>query len=96
MLSDDNHVLTANKAFVSLSLFNILSYPLSILPDVIMIAVQAGVSLERLSRFLRSNELDPNSVVKDKSIGKTHITNRFALKQDKKDAKLKKHLLMSN
>ena len=71
MLSDDNHVLTANKAFVSLSLFNILNYPLSILPDVIMIAVQAGVSLERLGEFLRSNELDPNSVVKDKSIGNT-------------------------
>ncbi len=70
MLSDDNHELTANKVFVSLSLLNLLNYPLTVLPDVIKFVVQARVSLNRLNRFLRSEELDPDSVVKDKSLGK--------------------------
>ncbi len=71
VLSGEDHVLTANKAFVSLSLFNLLNYPLSILPGVITFAVQAGVSLGRLNKFLRSSELDPNSVAREKTSGKT-------------------------
>ncbi len=70
VLSSDDHILTANKAFVSLSLFNLLNYPLSILPAVVTFAVQAGVSLGRLNTFLRSSELDPNSVVKENTSGK--------------------------
>jgi hypothetical protein len=40
VLSSPENVLDANKAFVSLSLFNILNYPLSILPIVISYGVQ--------------------------------------------------------
>ena len=40
VLSDPNNVLDANKAFVSLSLFNIMNFPLSMLPGCISYGVQ--------------------------------------------------------
>ena len=54
--------LTADKAFVALSLFNILQYPLVVLPTLISNVVQVSVSIKRLTIFLREDELDPNSV----------------------------------
>ncbi|KAM4715891.1 ATP-binding cassette sub-family C member 3 isoform 2-T2 [Anableps anableps] len=59
---DENNVLDAEKAFVSLSLFNILRFPLNMLPQVISSLVQASVSLKRIQNFLSHDELDPNSV----------------------------------
>ncbi|XP_070847153.1 ATP-binding cassette sub-family C member 3 isoform X2 [Chaetodon trifascialis] len=59
---DENNILDAEKAFVSLSLFNILRFPLSMLPQVISSIVQASVSLKRIQGFLSHDELDPNSV----------------------------------
>lgn len=40
---DKNNVLDAEKAFVSLSLFNILRFPLNMLPQVISSIVQVGM-----------------------------------------------------
>ncbi|XP_070707850.1 ATP-binding cassette sub-family C member 3 isoform X1 [Pempheris klunzingeri] len=59
---DENNVLDAEKAFVSLSLFNILRFPLNMLPQVISSIVQASVSLKRIQSFLSHDELDPHSV----------------------------------
>lgn len=59
---DEKNVLDAEKAFVSLSLFNILRFPLNMLPQVISSIVQASVSLKRLQDFLNHDELDPESV----------------------------------
>ncbi|XP_035519694.1 canalicular multispecific organic anion transporter 2 isoform X1 [Morone saxatilis] len=59
---DENNILDAEKAFVSLSLFNILRFPLNMLPQVISSIVQASVSLKRIQSFLSHDELDPNSV----------------------------------
>ncbi|KAK5851307.1 hypothetical protein PBY51_002110 [Eleginops maclovinus] len=59
---DENNILDAEKAFVSLSLFNILRFPLNMLPQVISSIVQASVSLKRIQAFLSHDELDPNSV----------------------------------
>ncbi|XP_036386238.1 canalicular multispecific organic anion transporter 2 isoform X2 [Megalops cyprinoides] len=59
---DENNVLDAEKAFVSLSLFNILRFPLNMLPQVISSVVQASVSLKRIQDFLSHDELDPDSV----------------------------------
>ncbi|CAL9707790.1 unnamed protein product [Knipowitschia caucasica] len=61
---DENNVLDAEKAFVSLSLFNILRFPLNMLPQVISSMVQASVSLNRIQNFLSHDELDPESVDK--------------------------------
>ncbi|CAG5911647.1 unnamed protein product [Menidia menidia] len=61
---DENNVLDAERAFVSLSLFNILRFPLNMLPQVISSIVQTSVSLKRIQSFLSHDELDPNSVDK--------------------------------
>ncbi|XP_078487497.1 multidrug resistance-associated protein 1-like isoform X1 [Ciona intestinalis] len=62
VLSDDQNVLDAQKAFVSLSLFNILRFPLMMLPMVVTSLVQASVSLQRLESFLNNEELDGSNV----------------------------------
>ncbi|ELK33293.1 Multidrug resistance-associated protein 1 [Myotis davidii] len=59
---DETNILNAQKAFVSLALFNILRFPLNILPMVISSIVQASVSLKRLRIFLSHEELDPDSI----------------------------------
>ncbi|XP_032957047.1 multidrug resistance-associated protein 1 isoform X1 [Rhinolophus ferrumequinum] len=62
MTIDKSNVLDAQKAFVSLALFNILRFPLNILPMVISSIVQASVSLKRLRIFLSHEELEPDSI----------------------------------
>ncbi|XP_072337955.1 multidrug resistance-associated protein 1 isoform X3 [Scyliorhinus torazame] len=62
VLVDEKNVLDAQKAFVSLALFNILRFPLNMLPMVISSLVQAGVSLKRLGTFLSHEELDLDTV----------------------------------
>ncbi|XP_010213932.1 PREDICTED: canalicular multispecific organic anion transporter 2 isoform X1 [Tinamus guttatus] len=59
---DEKNILDAEKAFVSLSLFNILRFPLSMLPQVISSIAQTSVSLKRIQQFLSHDELDPNCV----------------------------------
>lgn len=59
---DERNILDAKKAFVSLALFNILRFPLNILPMVISSIVQASVSLKRLRIFLSHEELEPDSI----------------------------------
>ena len=54
--------LTSNKAFVTLSLFNILRAPLNMLPMLIAFLVQASVSLERITKFLDNTDLDLTAV----------------------------------
>ncbi|NWR46395.1 MRP1 protein, partial [Regulus satrapa] len=60
-LVDSTHVLDAEKAFVSLTLINILNTAHSFLPFSINTAVQAKVSLNRLAAFLNLEELNPES-----------------------------------
>uniref|UniRef100_A0A8B9MRW9 ABC-type glutathione-S-conjugate transporter n=1 Tax=Accipiter nisus TaxID=211598 RepID=A0A8B9MRW9_9AVES len=60
-LVDNTHVLDAQKAFVSLTLINILNSAHSFLPFSINAAVQAKVSLRRLAAFLNLEELNPES-----------------------------------
>ncbi|XP_033248602.1 multidrug resistance-associated protein 1 isoform X7 [Drosophila miranda] len=67
VLIDENNVLDATKTFVSLSLFNILRFPLTMLPMLITNLVQTQVSVKRINKFLNSEELDPNSVLHDSS-----------------------------
>ncbi|NXY43194.1 MRP3 protein, partial [Ceuthmochares aereus] len=59
---DEKNILDAEKAFVSLSLFNILRFPLNMLPQVISNIAQTSVSLKRIQQFLSHDELDPNCV----------------------------------
>lgn len=67
ILIDENNRLTSKIAFVSLSLFNILRFPLSILPMMIGNMIQAYVSVKRINKFMNTEELDPNNVQHDPS-----------------------------
>ncbi|XP_026172192.1 canalicular multispecific organic anion transporter 2 isoform X2 [Mastacembelus armatus] len=71
---DENNVLDAEKAFVSLSLFNILRFPLNMLPQVISSIVQTSISLKRIQGFLSHDELDPNSVDKNNTASEYSVT----------------------
>ena len=61
------HTLTAQKAFVSLALFNLLRFPLAMLPMMISAIVEATVSVHRVRKFLLHDEKDPNNVIRDPS-----------------------------
>lgn len=45
VLVDPTHVLDAEKAFVSLSLFNIIKMPISVLPFLIITIIQVSVTI---------------------------------------------------
>eukprot|EP01116_Phalansterium_solitarium_P010898 TRINITY_DN263_c0_g2_i2.p1 TRINITY_DN263_c0_g2~~TRINITY_DN263_c0_g2_i2.p1 ORF type:complete len:1470 (+),score=645.31 TRINITY_DN263_c0_g2_i2:96-4505(+) len=54
--------LTAERAFTAVALFNILRFPLSMLPMVITGLVEARVSMQRVLKFLLADELDDTAV----------------------------------
>jgi len=54
--------LNAEKAFVAISLFNILQFPLTILPMIVTRIIACKVSVKRLTGYLQADELDENSV----------------------------------
>ncbi|XP_011615233.2 multidrug resistance-associated protein 1 [Takifugu rubripes] len=72
VLIDENNVLDAQKAFVSLALFNILRFPLNMLPMVISSIVQASVSLKRLRVFLSHDELQKDNVLRKPVVTSPH------------------------
>lgn len=51
------NILDPGKAFVSISLFNILRSPLTMLPNLVTTLVLTLVSAKRITKFLNSNEL---------------------------------------
>eukprot|EP00004_Rigifila_ramosa_P018380 TRINITY_DN4565_c0_g1_i3.p1 TRINITY_DN4565_c0_g1~~TRINITY_DN4565_c0_g1_i3.p1 ORF type:complete len:991 (-),score=281.77 TRINITY_DN4565_c0_g1_i3:1492-4185(-) len=55
--------LTASKAFTAIALFNILRFPLMMLPMVIFSLVEASVSVDRLQKYFLQEELDKSAVV---------------------------------
>ncbi|KAM4606989.1 ATP-binding cassette sub-family C member 2 isoform 2-T2 [Polymixia lowei] len=65
-VSSDN-VLNAEKAFTAISLFNILRFPLAMLPMLIAAMVQTTVSRKRLEKFLGGDDLDSDIVRHDPS-----------------------------
>ncbi|XP_073949374.1 multidrug-Resistance like Protein 1 isoform X2 [Choristoneura fumiferana] len=65
VLVNDTEVLDSKKAFVALSLFNILRFPLSMLPNVISNVVQTSVGIKRLNKFMNCDELDLDAVEHD-------------------------------
>ncbi|KZS17365.1 ABC transporter [Daphnia magna] len=73
--SDPSHILDAKKAFVSLTLFNLLRFPMSMFPMLVVSFVQASVSIKRLNKFMNADELDPNSV--------SHETTQSAISVEK-------------
>ncbi|XP_062546105.1 multidrug resistance-associated protein 1 isoform X8 [Armigeres subalbatus] len=65
VLSDEKNVLTPVKAFVCLTLFDILKLPLVLLPMLIVYMVETSVSVKRINKFLNQEELNPDNVTHD-------------------------------
>ncbi|XP_013411190.1 multidrug resistance-associated protein 1 isoform X2 [Lingula anatina] len=86
VLSSPDNILTAERAFVALSLFQIMSHPLSVFPAVVNHMVQVSVAIKRLTKFLKKEELDPDSIdtteMKDKAI----VMKNGTFTWDKEDA----------
>uniref|UniRef100_A0A8K9Y5N8 Multidrug resistance-associated protein 1 n=1 Tax=Oncorhynchus mykiss TaxID=8022 RepID=A0A8K9Y5N8_ONCMY len=68
VMIDERNVLDAQKAFVSLALFNILRFPLNMLPMVISSMVQVGVLIRSGQQINRSNNLSTNQSIYSISI----------------------------
>ncbi|XP_015781159.1 multidrug resistance-associated protein 1 [Tetranychus urticae] len=62
VLIDKNHILDANKAFVSITLINTLTMPLNFLPFVLTSGAMFLVSVKRINKFLAGDELDTESI----------------------------------
>ncbi|THC93377.1 hypothetical protein EYZ11_007134 [Aspergillus tanneri] len=54
--------LTTDIVFPSLTLFNLLAFPLAVLPMTITATVEAGVAVKRLTGYLTAEELQSDSV----------------------------------
>lgn len=61
--------------FVALSLFNILRQPLTMFPMLISFVMQAKVSIDRINKFLNSEDLDPNSITHEPDDNSIKITD---------------------
>ncbi|RUS27181.1 ABC transporter transmembrane region-domain-containing protein [Jimgerdemannia flammicorona] len=57
--------LTSQVAFVAISLFNLLQFPLTVFPNVISSTIEASVSLYRIEAFLVAEELNPDAVKRE-------------------------------
>ncbi|KFZ64856.1 Canalicular multispecific organic anion transporter 1, partial [Podiceps cristatus] len=62
VLVDENNILDAQKAFTAISLFNVLRFPMAMLPLVLSSLVQANVSTARLERYLGGEDLDTSAI----------------------------------
>uniref|UniRef100_A0A8C2I0L6 ATP-binding cassette, sub-family C (CFTR/MRP), member 2 n=1 Tax=Cyprinus carpio TaxID=7962 RepID=A0A8C2I0L6_CYPCA len=85
-VSPDN-ILDAEKAFTSISLFNILRFPLAMLPQLISTMVQTTVSKKRLEKFLSGDDLDTMAVTRDDSHSKKSLNTEPVLKNISLDIK---------
>ncbi|GBM92933.1 Canalicular multispecific organic anion transporter 2 [Araneus ventricosus] len=86
VLIDSNNVLDANKAFVSLSLFNILRVPTALLPMIITFTAMFVVSLKRIDKYLQGDEIDPDIIKHDPSEKDPVIIENATFSWTKEDA----------
>ncbi|KAH8293076.1 hypothetical protein KR044_000492 [Drosophila immigrans] len=67
LLSNEANQLSTEKVFVSIALFDIMKLPLTLIPMLNADIAETQVSVDRINKFLNSEELDPNNVQHDKS-----------------------------
>ncbi|KFH73818.1 hypothetical protein MVEG_01032 [Podila verticillata NRRL 6337] len=75
------HTISASKIFTTLALFNIMRQALNYLPWTIKSTMQAVVSLNRINKFLKEEELVKDTVV-TKIDGKAHASHPIIGFQD--------------
>jgi len=60
--------LTTDIVFPALTLFNLLTFPLSVLPMVITAVVEAGVAVDRITSFLTAEEIQFDAVKREEPV----------------------------
>eukprot|EP00798_Chlamydomonas_sp_ICE-L_P022904 gene22904-30080_t len=68
------HDLSAAEAFTALALFNVLRFPLFVLPQIIQLWTNARVSVTRLQEFLSSEDLEETPPTPAAKPGETAIS----------------------
>lgn len=63
--------LTTDIVFPALTLFNLLTFPLAILPMVITSVIEASVAVGRLTEFFCAEELQPDAVITKPAVEET-------------------------
>ncbi|KAI9826868.1 MAG: hypothetical protein M1832_005807 [Thelocarpon impressellum] len=73
--------LTTEIIFPALTLFNLLTFPLAVLPMVITAVIEASVAVGRLTDFFTAEELQPDAVIREEAvhIGKESVRMRNAI-----------------
>ncbi|KAF3923710.1 hypothetical protein ABW20_dc0104162 [Dactylellina cionopaga] len=61
----NNKPLTTEIVFPALTLFNLLTFPLAMLPMVMSMIVEAGVAVDRLASYLKAEEIQPDAVIRE-------------------------------
>ena len=74
-----NNVLDANIVFVSLAVFDIMRYPVIILPNVISLIMKAKVALTRITTFLLREEIDTKYSMLENSSSNVLNFNKSAI-----------------
>lgn len=62
--------LSTEIVFPALTLFNLLTFPLAVLPMVITAIIEASVAVGRLTDYLTAPELQPDAVLRSEGVGK--------------------------
>ena len=60
--------LSTEIVFPALTLFNLLTFPLAVLPMVITAVIEATVAVDRLTDYFSSPELQPDAVLRSESV----------------------------
>ncbi len=58
----EENILTPQKVFVSMALFNLMRIPLTLFPATLREVIKTYVSIKRITAFLNAEELDEDSV----------------------------------
>ena len=66
-----NKPLTTDIVFPALTLFNLLTFPLAVLPMVITSIVEASVAVGRITSYLLAEELQDDAVIREGSVEET-------------------------
>lgn len=62
VFASEEHILTPDRAFVSLFLFNNMRFSLTFLPMIVTMMLKALVSLERIRKYLLCEEIHKEGV----------------------------------
>jgi len=94
VLIHPNNTLDPGTAFVSLTIFYLIRFPLAMLPTTVSMIVQAKVSLERIRNFLLLDEINDDDVKRAKSDA-AHTRNNTVHSNSRKEKDSEKDIAIS-